>query len=179
MELPPDIAEIVKSYRAALADCDSLTLNRKPARGEWSIAEVLSHLLKTNASYFAIFDEVAAGTYAVPRKWLRIPARWMGPILLGVLQADAERHAQRAPKTWLPEAGQHDLSIVQRFIDQQRELAGYREKLRPYMGKGIIVESPVSNKVLLPLDMIVDILLAHEERHLKQCVRVLEAIGRK
>lgn len=179
MELPPDIAEIVKSYRAALADCDSLTLNRKPARGEWSVAEVLSHLLKTNASYFVIFDQVLAGTYAEPRTWLRIPARWMGPILLGVLRTNPERRGQRAPKVWLPEAGQHDLHIVQRFIDQQTELAAYRERLRPLMGQGIIVESPISNKVLLPLDLIVDILIAHEERHLKQCIRTLETVGRK
>lgn len=152
-------------------------LNWKPAPDSWSIAQCLDHLIRTNESYL---PQLAAISQGEKRQtlWERAPLlpRLFGRLLLRASQPDGQGKMQ-APKSFRPlqsnlpvETPTHFLAHNRALIRQYRALP--QDGLRRHR-----LTSPASKVIVLRLEEVVLILPAHEQRHLQQALRVMDAEG--
>lgn len=152
-------------------------LNRRPSAGTWSIAEVLQHLIVYNESYYPAFEAILENRQKLP--WhARIPMMpsMMGKLLLKLVKGSRKRKVKTF-STWEPDESEIPSDIVERFSSQQEELRAWFQKLTPYTDHGIIIPSPASRNFVYPLNTALELIVAHEARHLEQAKEVEEGFG--
>ncbi len=171
------IATLTWEFEQAIKEVDVSEINFKKDSSTWSIAEILSHLIRLNESYYPIFDQVIAGTYQAPML-ARIPfvVNAIGSLLYRSMTAKTK---VRTFQMWEPEKQSFGLDIINRFKDHQMELSSYIEKLDPFFESGTVIASPVNRYMVYPLDKAIDIIIAHEKRHLDQIKTLLSVQGIK
>lgn len=169
-----DITSITWEFSKLTEDLQIQDLQYRPTPTTWSIAENLSHLIQTNSSYFPIFEQVIAGTYEAPLL-AKIPyvANGIGQLLHRTMSSKTKMKTMRQ---WAPLPFEED--IVSKFENHQLELSNYIQRLEPFFDEGIIIHSPASRLLPYRLDQAIDILVAHEKRHLKQCKGLLQTVSR-
>lgn len=161
-----ELANIAWEYEQTLKNCSLADLNHKPGPASWSVAEIISHLILVNSSYFPIFEKLLQQKYKAPLAG-KIPG-------LGQKVGGFILNSMRKPKKvktfdkWQPPIKLYDSSILDRFYDQQHELSTYVQRLEPLLEKGIMISSPVNKWVIYSLDQAIEIILVHEKRHLEQ-----------
>lgn len=168
-----EFVELSYSFEKLVKGLPLERLNHKPSADKWSTAEILAHLIEVNTSYFPIFDRIKEGRYHEP--WLaKLP---LIPQNTGELLLKAMKHSRKTKtfSTWKPKKSLYDERILEAFFDQQHELSIYIQQLEPLLEKDIIISSPVSKWVVYPLSLAFEIIIAHEERHLKQIEQTLSA----
>ena len=148
-------------------------LNWRPAEGAWGVGHCLEHLMKSNAPYFPIFSRATSGTwchtFAERLPWL--PRLW-GRIVYNAVKPATKRKTP-APKMSRPTTDAIPGDIVDRFCMQQRELIVAMQGLKDLDLYKFIITSPLFWLVTYNLRDAVEIIVAHEERHLLQAQRAL------
>src|SRR5436853_6686630 len=127
-------------------------LNWKPSLQTWSIAQCLEHLIVNNTNYFKSFDAIVNDAYG-QTFWQRSSpfTNWFEKKLLEFTAPDAGTKV-KAPPSFSPSKTFIDKNIVQRFLDQQKKLLQYFQKLEPLASsKKIMVSSPFSCLVTFKL----------------------------
>ncbi|WP_114750798.1 DinB family protein [Pleomorphovibrio marinus] len=168
-----EIAELSYSFEKTVKGLPLEKLNHKPSPNRWSVAENLAHLITVNSSYFPTFDQILEGSYR--ESWLaKLP---LIPQKTGELLLKAMKQPRKTKTfgTWKPNKSLYDERILEAFFDQQHELSNYIQQLESKLEKDVIIASPVSNWVVYPLFLAFEIIIAHEERHLKQIEQTLLA----
>jgi hypothetical protein len=152
-------------------------LNWQPTPERWSVAQCLDHLVTTNATYFPDFDAVLAGRYT-PTLWQRMPwiPGFFGRLVLKAVHPDSAK-AYKAPAVFRPAASAVDPTIVTRFVDQQARLIDAMTRSAGLDLDCIVITSAVSDLVVYSLFDAFRIVVAHEERHVNQAIRVAETDG--
>ncbi|MEM9987081.1 MAG: DinB family protein [Bacteroidota bacterium] len=171
-----ELASLTKDYQAALRDLNPQLFNRKPNPKQWSIAQVLQHLIQVNRSYFEHFDRIKQGNYQAP--WLSKLGFWVKFFSRTVLNA-VKPDTQRKTKTfgpWEPIESELSLSVIDRFFQQQEQLSEQLDSLLERADLDQIIASPISQMIVYPLERAVEIVLVHERRHLLQLRRVREQV---
>jgi hypothetical protein len=149
-------------------------LNWKPSAKTWSVAECLEHLIVNNTNYFKTFEAVINDTHR-QTFWHRTSpfTRFFNKKLLEVTAAEAKVKV-KAPPSFSPAASVFDKIVVPRFLDQQKVLAQYFDKLEPIAAsKKIIISSPFSSLITFHLNTILTSFVTHEQRHINQADKVL------
>src|SRR5687767_1545887 len=139
--------QIKDQARADLGDLTGAQLNWKPALDQWSVAQCLDHLVTTNTSYFATFDEVLTGE-KVGTVWQSLPflpAFWGKMLIKGV--APESKRKLKAPAIFHPSSSSVDEDIVNRFVDQQDQVISYMNATAGLEPDKIIISSPVTKFV--------------------------------
>ena len=164
-----EITSITWDFEKITKNLNRSEINFRPDPQSWSIAENLEHLIRINSSYFPIFDQVIDKTY---RGWFlgKIPyvADFLGKLLFRSINGKTK---VKTFKLWEPLS--LDEHIVSRFKDHQMQLSSYIQKLEPYFNTGLVIHSPANRLLVYGLDQAVDILIAHEKRHLNQSKTIL------
>lgn len=165
------ITEISWSYEQVLKDIPNSKFNWKPTPKEWSVAETIDHVMRVNRSYFPTFDQIIAHAHKPPLLG-RIPflGRKTGELILKSMYSPSKT---KTFPVWKPAKSLIDPAIIRRFLDLQHELSAYIQKLEPYFGNDLMIKSPASPWVVYTLDQTIPIILAHEERHLKQVKNII------
>lgn len=168
-----ELTTVTWEFEKLLKGLDVESINYKlPA--SWSIAENLSHLIQLNRSYFPLFEQVISETYKPPFiARFKFVANSMGKMIYGMMTG---KRKVKTMKLWYPVASDFDLRIVNDFSRHQMDLARYLERLEPFFEKNVIIHSPANRLLVYPLDRVVDIIIAHENRHLQQCKKILTDI---
>lgn len=168
-----ELTTVTWEFEKFLKGLDAETINYKPVHS-WSIAENLSHLIQVNSSYFPLFEQIISGSYKPPLiakvKFLANP---IGSMLYGMM---TNKRRVKTMKIWNPVTSEFDAGIINDFSKHQMDLARYLERLEPHFGKNVIIPSPANRFLVYTLDRAVDILIAHENRHLQQCKNTLADI---
>ena len=168
-----ELTTVTWEFEKLLKGLGAETLNYRSGRS-WSIAENLSHLIQLNSSYFPLFEKIISGSYKPPLiarvKFLANPT---GNMLYGMMTS---RRRVKTMKMWNPVTREFDAGIIKDFSNHQMDLARYLERLEPHFGNNIIIPSPANRFLVYTLDRAVDILIAHENRHLQQCKNTLADI---
>lgn len=161
-----ELANIAWEFEKNLKKSDLNDLNKKPDPNSWSISEVMAHLIKVNTSYFPIFDQIIRKEYKTPIMG-KIPflGKKMGEI---ILQAMSSPKKTKTFNEWNPEEKLYDQTLFDAFYNQQHELSSYVQQLEPFLDRKLMIASPASPWVVYRLDQAIEIILAHEKRHLKQ-----------
>ena len=148
-------------------------INLKPNPQEWSVSQVIEHLVAVNRSYQPIFDAVIAGDYRAP--WtasLPFLPGWLGKMILKSVMPDNKRKTRTFP-VWQPERGNANAMLFDEFRSSQEHLKEYLAKVE---GKECVINSPASASIVYSLDDAFEIIVTHQERHLGQAQRVYEQI---
>ncbi|MEX2513839.1 MAG: DinB family protein [Cyclobacteriaceae bacterium] len=161
-----ELANIAWEFEETLKKSDLIGLNKKPDPKSWSVSEIIAHLIKVNTSYFPTFDNIISKEYKTPLIG-KIPflGRKMGELLL---QAMSSSKKTKTFTEWIPNEKMYDQSLYDAFFNQQHELSSYVQQLEPFLGKKFMISSPATFLVVYGLDQAIEIILAHEKRHLEQ-----------
>ncbi|MBS0000923.1 MAG: DinB family protein [Cyclobacteriaceae bacterium] len=150
-------------------------LNWKPGPDRWSIAQVMDHVMTTNESYFPIFDQIKEDTYTTPLMG-RIPfiTSMMGKMILKYVNPGMKKKTKTF-RPWEPAQSRISADITGRFQQHQQDLMVRINSLEKYLDRKYIISSPINRNIVYSLDDAIEIIVAHEERHLNQAREVLEA----
>lgn len=164
------INSITEAFISAFGQLDKEDLNWSPDPNTWSIARNVDHLIVINSTYFPIFDAIKSGNFREPFMgrfgfWVN----WMGSFILKFVQPE-RKHKIKTMPLWEPRTGNIDADILQKFDDHQRVLGKYMEELSD---NRTVIASPASKYMVYSLDKALDIIIAHERRHLEQARDVL------
>lgn len=152
-------------------------LNFKPGPGSWSIGEILSHLIQVNSSYFPIFDQVIAGTYQPPFLGkLPFYVNAVGSLLKKSMNSKSK---VKTFALWEPKNEEFRADILIEFSSHQMELSSYIQQLEPFLSNGTVIHSPANRFLVYSLEKAIEIIIAHEKRHLQQCKNILEELSQQ
>ena len=155
-------------------DFDSLNANQlfwKPEPASWSIAECLQHLITSNETYFPALEKVASGTG--PGFWEKVNpfSSVIGKNMVRTLGQNVVRKF-KSPRLFLPKKMEFSADVQKLFADHQETLLNHFHNLSSLKVDQIIITSPVSPLITLPLSDCLEVIVSHEERHLNQAKRV-------
>ena len=159
--------------RAVVAGLSDPQLNWRPGPGRWSVAECLAHLNHSVSKVLPALDQavdsgrsrglLASGPFRYG---------WFARLMVASMEPPP-RYRMRSPKIFrLAPADYSSASLLPQFLAVRDRLA---ERVRASDGldlKRVIVISPVSRFIRMPLGAYLGFLLAHERRHIWQARNV-------
>lgn len=143
-------------------------LNWKPSPQSWSIAQNINHLIAINDSYTAVVKEVRSSDFKVPLmgKW-PFYTRMMGKMILNAVEPTRKRKTSTFP-VWEPAQSDMAPAILEEYKRSQAGLKALIAATTDLLDHKQIIYSPANKKILYPLEMAYDIIVAHAWRHLAQ-----------
>lgn len=170
-----EITTINWEFENLLMDLGLNEINHKPHPTSWSIAQNLSHLIRVNESYYPIFDQLIKGQYKTPMMGkIPIMVNAMGNLLFRAMRSKLKT---KTFEIWTPASKEYEIDIVAEFSNHQMELSAYLQKLDPYFESNLVIHSPVNQLLVYSLDKSIDIIIAHEKRHLQQCKNLVGSLN--
>lgn len=172
------IESVTRQVRAEFGGLSVEQLNRRPAAGQWSVAQCLDHLITINRLYFPVLAAIAAGTYR-PSVWARVsPLSGMfGGLLVKSLRPDNPKPIKTSAKAE-PSASQIPADILDRFEAHQADLVRHIRAIPASVDeRRTVLTSPLVGFVTYSLADCLTMLAVHEERHLGQARRVITAVS--
>ncbi|EOZ98340.1 hypothetical protein A33Q_0994 [Indibacter alkaliphilus LW1] len=150
----------------------------KPSDGKWSPAENFNHLVKVNESYFPIFDKIHNGTFQAPFiSRFSFFYKLFGNMIYQSVSDGGKKKVKTFP-AWQPEP-KLSSTVLKDFLNHQNELKNQIQKIHPFAEHNTIIHSPVNRLIVYPLHQALDIIVAHEWRHLEQAKSALQSVSEK
>lgn len=147
-------------------------LRRRPAANSWSVAECLEHLIATGEAYYPRVQHAIKHGPAVPAAHTyqpRVFGRWFIQ-----LAGPTSRWRLRARAPFQPQPVQSD--TIRRFVTQQSALLTLLERAHQTDLNRACVPSPLSRWLTLTLGECLDMLVVHQQRHIRQARRARDII---
>lgn len=164
---------VSKKVESEFGPLSSEQLNWKPSDEEWSIAEVLAHLIQLNNSYIPILASANKGEQDMGfTAKLDFLVRWLGNLVRDSVEPTRSKKMKTFP-IWEPQQSDVSGQIVSLFIQQQRELKDRMSAHRNLLEKDIVIPSPANRYIVYKLSVAFELMVTHEERHLNQALEVL------
>jgi hypothetical protein len=148
-------------------------IHLKPDAKTWSIAENFEHLIKINRTYFPIFKKLKEGSFQ-PAFIARFPyfSNLFGDMIYKSVSDGGKKKTKTFP-LWEPKVTNGDTTVLERFQFHQNELKAWIKELEPFLEKNTIIHSPANKMIVYSLEKAIDIIVAHEQRHLDQAKKLL------
>jgi hypothetical protein len=170
------IEGISQEFRGAFGNLTATQLNWKPGPDQWSVGQVMEHLILTNEPYFGVLAQMRAGTYrAHPIGKLSFIVNLFGKLILNAVQPQTERKTKTFP-VFQPAQSDVPVDILRKFEANQVKLVQEIKNSDGLLGR--VVSSPAKAFIVYRLDRAFDIIVAHERRHLLQAKRVMQEMSR-
>ena len=152
-------------------------VNWKPGQGEWSIGQCFDHLIVSNRPFEPIFEQILAGRYR-RRLGERVPLLpgVFGQLIINALRPDSGRKIKARP-AFYPSSSHIAPTIIPSFLEQQARLLRLMEASRLLDLETITITSPVASFITYSLMNAYRIIVAHEQNHVVQAMRVMESHG--
>jgi len=152
-------------------------VNWKSSEMEWSIGQCFDHLIISNRPYVQIFEEILAGRRR-QRVWERMPLLpgVFGRLLINTLRPDSGRKVKARP-AFHPSSSHIAPTIIATLLEQQERLLRLMEASRELDLHRTTITSPVLRFVTYSLMDACRIIVVHEQNHVVQATRVMEAQG--
>jgi hypothetical protein len=176
-EVKAGLDAIARETQATFGGLDARQLNWRPDAARWSVAQCFEHLLMANRSMFRAAED--ALDVARPRTvWQRLP------VLPGVLgrmlirsQAPGAVRKFTAPSKAQPASSDIAADIIQRFVEQHRDVLTWVQALDERHAARAIMTSPFIRVITYSVLDGCRLLLAHDRRHFEQARRVTLSPG--
>lgn len=153
---------------------DKIILFQKPDNKTWSIAENLEHLIKVNSSYFPIFKKLKEGKFrAAFISKIGFFTKLFGEMIYKSV-SDGGKKKVRTFSLWEPQIQDQNFDILEKFLFHQEDLKDWISELEMFINKGEIIHSPANPLIVYSLPRALDIIVAHEKRHLDQALKNLK-----
>jgi hypothetical protein len=188
--LVPELEECRAAYRWAAAEASRLLegvdderFNARPAKGKWSAAECLSHLLVSGEALLPFLDAAIRG--GREKEILgRGPFRYgrLGEWFVRQSGGGGSPPVRRipAPRLYAPTPRRHPVGpTLREFHDLQEALSDRLQLSSGLHLARVRVRSPVTPLLQLGLGQWFRLVAGHQRRHLGQARRALEAAGKR
>jgi hypothetical protein len=157
-------------------DLDAARLLWRPSPERWGVADCLEHLIATGNAYHprvraAVEEALRAGARDAARDGAPWRPTWFGRLF--VRAAGPGGRSVRARGPFVPPPGRVDSAT--RLLAQQDELRALVADAHGLDLREPRVSSPLSKLLTLRLGEALEMLLAHQRRHLEQAWRVRRA----
>ncbi|MEX2527234.1 MAG: DinB family protein [Gemmatimonadota bacterium] len=163
-----ELENVSRDVERTFGPLDGETLHRKPEDGGWSIAECLEHLVVSNTSYFPIFQQLTEGEFKTPLVGrIGLIRSFFGNLIFKSV-ADGRKKKVKTFAIWEPRGGEGESEVVSDFLKHQAEFTEWIRRLEPWIQSEAVIHSPVSPMVVYTLPKGLEILVAHEQRHVEQ-----------
>lgn len=167
------INEVTRQAEALVKTLDPSMLYISPQAGTWSVGEILQHLITSNGLYHEGWEARLAGKHS-KSMWEILPGQSFWGKMLKDMMARTEKKYKH-PEAFTPIVSHGDLDILEKFIESQNKLVYYFEKLAA-LPADTTMASPGGAFITYTLADCVEIITAHEERHLRQIRIAIDAI---
>ncbi len=151
---------------------NKLQLNWKPDKQSWSIGQCLHHLIVSNEKYIPALQDVINGKHK-NSFWQKVNplTNYTGKEMIRTLGFVVVKK-YKSPRIFLPTSSSVGGHIVSDFISHQQILLSLFEKLVNPIYSKTIISSPVAGLITLRLEDAMNLIIAHEQRHINQALKV-------
>lgn len=176
--------------RRVLLEAESLKglsdarLNKQPAPGSWSAAQVLEHLNVYSRYYLSAME--TAASEAPPSAKSSFKSGWLGDYFTKLMQLDKKgtvKRKMKAPKMAVPQERLDAHAVLEEFIHHQHHLLNLLKIVAAVDLSGARVPVSIARFIRLKLGDTLRFFIAHEVRHMSQWkravghVRVAQAVA--
>jgi hypothetical protein len=165
---------ILEAHR--LKEYDPAVLEKVPAPGKWSVAQVLEHLNIYARFYMKAIGEQLHQHRTKP-EYLFKPG-WLGNYFTKMMEppkGNQQPKKMKAPANAIPQPNPSATEMLTEFLMQQHQLLNLLEISRHASLSGIRVPISISRFIRLKLGDSFRFYLAHEKRHFIQIRNVLNS----
>lgn len=171
-----ELRKIIEDARASFGSLSSEQLNWKPAADNWSVAQCLDHLIKTNEQFNPEFEKLASGNRKNTFWQSYSPFTGMGGrFLINAVMNDSKK--AKAPSKAIVPPSDIPADIVERFTANITDVVLKIEACSSADLKKTVVSSPFLAVMTYTLDDAYTVVVEHSKRHIRQAKKVLEAQG--
>jgi len=168
--------QVSNDYKRVVQSLSGKEINWKPGPDQWSIGQVLEHLIIINRSYFPLLNQLHQGTYETPfLSKIGFLTNWIGNMILKGVEPTRKKKISTFT-IWEPAQSAIDPNILNQFLDQQEVLKREIEKSLPLLEKRAVIASPANQNIIYTLEKAFDIIVTHEQRHYQQVLEILAAL---
>ena len=170
------ISELQAADARAIALAKTLSptqLNWKPRPDVWSVGQCLEHLCVANEVYLPPISDALQGRH--PATVPEIRPGWLGRwFIRNYIEPSSETKRARAPKKIAPGA-RIEPSILERFLRSNEAARHVIRRAASYDVNRIRFKNPFIPALRFSVGTGLEVLAAHERRHLLQAERVKES----
>jgi len=184
MPLPAELESLISQFEAADRDAravtdglDENTGTWRPAEGAWSVAHCLDHLAVSNRVYLQPLV-VATTTGRARRQFRKRPARpgLIGGLFIYSLEPPV-RLRMRNPRKSTPQSAPPLRESLDAFLAAQHEIRQFIHTVADLDLNAIRFVNPFQNWIRFSIATGLNVLAAHDRRHLWQAWNVRERCG--
>lgn len=178
-DLPSLIAEanlVASEAKSKFGHLTTSQLNWKPSADRWSVAQCFDHLLNANKDYLPAIDNVLAGKKRTLLERLPVLPGLAGKLLIKSMDPASTRKF-KAPKSFEPAQSNIIGTVIDDFVDQQRQILEKMKATEHLDPEKIVITSPAVAAIPYSLMDAYRLIVAHERRHFQQAQRVTEESG--
>lgn len=163
-----DVTAVTLRVEALLESHSEGQLNWHPRQGSWSIAECILHLIATADTYHPRLR--AAVRYARDNSLLAKRPYKPGVVARRFIAAVGPDSRVRIPtfRAFQPESSEWDPTVLPRFVRQQAELISIIRDADGHELNAVKFPSPVSRWLRFSVGEGLELLVRHQERHVRQ-----------
>lgn len=170
------VNNVASETRSTFGQLTPPQLNWKPSPERWSVAQCFDHLLTSNKGYFPVIDNVLAGYKRTFWQSMPVLPGLMGKLLVKSMDPASTRKV-KAPKRFQPTQSDISGSVINDFVDQQKQIVDKMKATEHLDLEKIVITSPVAGAVIYSLMDAYRLIVVHEQRHLQQAKRVTQEAG--
>ena len=176
-EVRAGLENVAHDVQQTFGSLDTRQLNWRPDASHWSVAQCFEHLLATNRMMSQAGDDALSGR-APKTIWHRLPfwPRLFGPLIVRSQAPEATRKYKTSAEA-SPASSDIGPDIIQRFIEQNRQLIARLQTLDERAAADAIMTSPFARVVTYTVLDGWRVLFTHDRRHIEQARRVMQSAG--
>ena len=165
--------EVTQQFTTTFGQLSAQELNWKKNTDQWSIAQIIDHIITINETYYPIFAALKAGNYSTPKVYSWNPiSNFVGKKVLQALEPSRKKKISTF-EIWEPSTSNINADILEKFTVHQSTLAEHYDEMVSFMEAGTKISSPANKKFVYRLDVGFEAILLHEKRHYNQALEVL------
>ena len=146
-------------------------LLRPAANGGWSIAQCLQHLNSYGDYYLPLINKGLESIHKQPNNAV-FKSSWLGSYFIKMMEPTTGKKKYKAFKGHIPTLDLDAHAVVATFIQQQEWLLELLKKAKTTDLNDIRIPISITRLVKLKLGDVFQFIIAHDERHIQQAMRV-------
>ena len=149
-----------------------IQLNWKLSPEQWSIGQCLDHIIVSNGKYLPLLKTIFEGKNKTTFWERNNPlCNYTGRQMIKTLGKNVIKK-YKSPRLFFPSESTISQNIISDFKNHQNEIIQLFLELEKEKYKHIVVTSPVASLITLKLHDLLELIIAHEERHINQALQV-------
>lgn len=170
-ELSREVTDIIQRLTEVSA-LGEVILNRPPAPGKWSVAQIVEHMNTYDRYYIPYAERLLQAAPKTKGSTVYRPG-WLGNYFVRAMYSDVKSagkvtNSMSAMKGHIPATSLHAAAVIDEFIADQRRLLLLLDKLKEVDMAAVRVPITISRFITIKLGDALRFLVAHEVRHLLQ-----------